>query len=111
MRKEPVIVVDCEIVEERPALGLHELAHLCGLPAERVIEYVQLGIIEPQRGTTQAVARWRFAAGCVPRLLKAARLQRDLGVDPRSLALVLDLLEEMDRLRARLGRLQGPGGE
>ncbi len=107
MPKEPVVVIDCEIVEERPALGLHELARACGLPAERIIEYVELGIIEPQMETARSVAHWRFSAGCIPRLHKAVRLQRDLGVEPQSLALVLELLDDIDRLRTRLARLQG----
>jgi chaperone modulatory protein CbpM len=107
MTREPVVVIDCEIVEERPALGLHELAHACGLPAERILEFVELGIIEPQAGTARSVAQWRFAAGCIPRLQKAVRLQRDLGIEPQALALVLELLDDIDRLRARLARLQG----
>ncbi len=105
MRKEPIIVVDCEIVEEREALQLHELARICGLPAEQVMEFVDLGIIEPLE--PGSIRHWRFAATAVPRLQRAMRLQRDLGIERHALALVLDLLEEMERMRARLMRLQG----
>ncbi len=108
MSKYPVIVVSGEIMEEAPGLTLAEMAGICGLPAERIMEYVELGILEPTGATAR---QWRFPAGSVPRLMKAARLQRDLGVEASSLALVLDLLDEMDRLRARLHRLCAPFDE
>ena len=103
MSKQPVIVIGGEIVEECPELTLRELSQACGLPAERLLEYVDLGIIEP---AGSGVHRWRFASTVVTRLHKASRLQRDFGLDPAALALVLDLLDEMDRLRARLRRLR-----
>ena len=108
MSKYPVVVISGEIMEEAPGLTLAEMAGICGLPAERIVEYVELGVLEPSGATAH---QWRFPAGSVPRLLKAARLQRDLGVDASSLALVLDLLDEMDRLRGRLNRLCGSFGE
>jgi len=108
MSKYPVVVISGEIMEEAPGLTLAEMAGICGLPVERIVEYVDLGVLEPAGATAR---QWRFPADSVPRLLKAARLQRDLGVDASSLALVLDLLDEMDRLRSRLNRLCGPFGE
>ena len=102
MSTQPVIVISGEVVEERRSLSLQEFAGLCGLPAERIVEYVELGIIEPRGG---APREWRFPAAAFLRLQKARRLQRDLGIDAASLALVLDLLEEMERLRARMRRL------
>ncbi len=108
MSKYPVVIISGEIMEEAPGLTLAEMAGICGLSAERIVEYVELGILEPSGATAH---QWRFPAASVPRVLKAARLQRDLGVDASSLALVLDLLDEMDRLRSRLNRLCGSFGE
>jgi len=39
------------------------------------------------------------------RIRCAQRLEEDLGVNTPGVALVLDLLEELERIRARLGRI------
>ena len=105
MSKQPVMVIGGEIVEERPVLTLAQLSGACGIAPDKLVEYVQLGVIEPVSGGS-SVRQWRFAAATLTRLYKAARLQRDLGVDADSLALVLDLLEDMERMRARMRRLE-----
>jgi chaperone modulatory protein CbpM len=40
------------------------------------------------------------------RIRCAERLEEDLGVNSAGAALVLDLLEELERLRTRLGRIE-----
>jgi len=100
MSKQPVIVLRGEIVEEAPGLTLRELAQACGMSEERLMEYAALGIIEPYGHG--GVRQWRFSAVNIVRLQKAMRLQRDLGLDAESLGLVLDLLEDLSRLRQRL---------
>ena len=94
-----------ELVEERPACSLLELAKLSGLPAETLVEYVDVGIIEPISG--RGARDWRFAGATVMRLKRAERLAQDFLLEPEALALVLDLLEEIDDLRARIRHLQG----
>ncbi len=86
---------------EAEELGLAELCRCCGVHAERVIEYVEYGILEP-RGSAPP---WRFPAAALPRLQRALRLERDLGLNTAGVALALDLLEEIDRLQARLRAL------
>ncbi len=103
MSKQPVIVLNGEIVEEHPGLSLRELSQACGISEERLLDYAALGIIEP---TGSGVRQWRFSAAAIIRLQKAQRLQRDLDLDVSSLALVLDLLDDMARLRARMQRLK-----
>ncbi len=110
MSKQPVMVIGAEIVEERPVLSLTQLSEMCGIAPDMLVEYVRLGIIEPEEGGA-SVRRWRFRASALTRLYKAARLQRDLGVDASSMALVLDLLEDMERMRARMRRLEHLFGE
>ncbi|AOS96473.1 Chaperone modulatory protein CbpM [Microbulbifer aggregans] len=90
------------ILDEESELTLAELCRACGMPAEQVIALVEEGIIEPRGSRT----RWRFSGICVRRVRKVYTLERDLGVNLAGAALALDLLEEIEQLRARLQRLE-----
>jgi chaperone modulatory protein CbpM len=103
MAKELQTVALGEVVEEAE-LSLAQLCRACQLPEERIVELVHEGIIEPVGGEA---GRWRFMGVSVLRVRRVQRLQRDLGVNTAGAALALDLLEEMERLRARLRRLEG----
>lgn len=84
-------------------LTLAELCQAAQLPAERIIDFIETGVIEPQgRQPTQ----WRFSGVCVRRVTSAVRIQKDLGVNEPGLALVLDLVQEIETLRRRLQRLE-----
>jgi len=61
------------------------------------------GVIEP---VGRSPERWRFRGASLRRLRCAQRLQEDLGVNTAGIALVLDLMDELEQLRARLGRLE-----
>lgn len=91
-----------EVLEEEVELGLPELCRSCRLHAEQVFELVAEGIIEPVGDP----ARWRFSGASLRRVQVALTLQRDLGVNSAGAALALDLLDEMEALRARLRRLE-----
>ena len=93
-----------EIFEEDIELSLADLCRACQLPAERVLELVQEGVIEP---VGRDPACWRFQAISVRRVRCAQRLEQDLGVNVAGAALAIDLLEELEQLRARLRRLEG----
>ena len=92
-----------ELLEDDVEWSLAELCRASRLPAERVMEYVELGIIEPV-GSSPGV--WRFSGVCLNRIRTVRRLERDLQVNLAGAALVLDLLDEIDSLRARLRRLE-----
>ena len=91
-----------EVLEEDAELTLVELCRVVRLPAERVTELVEEGIVEP---LGRDPARWRFGGASVHRVRCALRLERDLGVNFAGAAVVLDLLDELLSLRARLERL------
>lgn len=95
-----------ELLDESIELTLAELCRVCQLPAERIFEFVDEGIVEP-RGRDPA--RWRFHSISIRRVRRAQRLERDLGVNTPGVALALELLEELEQLRARLARLEGQG--
>ena len=83
---------------------LHEEVGLQGrLSAERVIELAEEGVIEP---IGRNPASWRFRGVSLRRIRCAQRLEQDLGLNTAGVALVLDLLEELEELRTRLGRIE-----
>jgi len=91
------------IMEDEVVLSLAELCRASRLTAERVIEFAHEGVIDPVGGSPET---WSFSGISLSRIRCAQRLQDDLGVNMAGAALVLDLLDELDRLRARLDRLE-----
>jgi len=93
-----------EVLEEDVELTLAELCRVCRLPAEQLIELVEEGVAEP---LGRDPAHWRFRGVSVRRVHCALRLEHDLGVNVAGAALVLDLLEELEAMRAHLKRFSG----
>jgi chaperone modulatory protein CbpM len=60
---------------------------------------VEEGIIEPDG---KELHLWRFSGVSLVRARSALRLQRDLGVNLAGIALALNLMEELERLRQQL---------
>lgn len=91
-----------------------ELRQRFDLSTEALVEIVEHGIVEPEGGyPADNPEQWSFDIQYVVTLRRAARLHRDLGIDWAGIALVLDLLEERERLRQenemlqrRLGRFE-----
>jgi chaperone modulatory protein CbpM len=102
MTKDLETLLSGDLLGEDVELTLVELCRTCQLPAERVYELVDEGIIEP---LGREPAGWRFRWTSVRRVRCALRLERDLGVNLAGAALALDLLDELNRLRARLRHL------
>jgi chaperone modulatory protein CbpM len=88
------------ILEEEVVLSLGELCRASRLSAERVIELAEEGVVEP---IGRSPENWRFRGVNLRRIRCAQRLEEDLGVNTAGVALVLDLLEELEGLRTRLG--------
>lgn len=97
-----------ELLDDSIELTLAELCRACQLPAERIFEFIDEGIVEP-RGRDPS--RWRFHSVSIRRVRRAQRLRRDLGVNTPGVALALELLEELEQLRARLAYLEDRGDE
>ena len=91
-----------EVLEEDVELSLADLCRVCQLSAEQVFQLVDEGLLEP-RGRNPG--QWRFHGRSVRRVRCVMRLERDLGVNLAGAALALELLDELQRLRARLNRL------
>ena len=92
------------ILEEQSELTLADICRACAIDDVVIIEMVEEGVLTP---AGQAPAQWRFSGLHLQHAKVAVRLQRDLGVNLQGAALALQLLEEMDLLRARLRGLSG----
>ena len=87
------------VLLDEAALTLEELAHACGVTSDWVSLHVEAGIllvpgIEP--------ANWRFSGRDLWRARQLCSLERDFDALPELAALVVDLREEIIRLRSRL---------
>jgi len=91
------------ILEEEVVLSLGALCRASRLSAERVIELAEEGVVEPIGRSPES---WQFRGVSLRRIRCAQRLGDDLGVNTAGVALVLDLLEELEELRARPGRFE-----
>ena len=103
MKKESLTLISGDLVEEDVEVSLAQLCEVCELTEEQIVELVAHGVIEP-RG--REPAHWRFEGISLRRVQLTQTLQRDLGVNTPGAALALDLLEELQRLRARLRRFE-----
>lgn len=89
-----------DILDERIELTLREVCQLCGAREETVVELIREGIVEPMRPSER---EWMFSGIAVTRIQTALRLQQDLDINPAGAALALELLDEINRLKRRLG--------
>ena len=83
-------------------LTLDEFTHACAVEREWVVSHVREGLLPV--AADEAPERWRFTSVHVRRARKMRGLERDFDAVPELAALVADLVEEVEALRARLRR-------
>ncbi len=93
-----------EIIDPGSMHTLENLCQSCNVDADWIVALVEHGVVEP---AGQSRLDWQFESVSVVRVAKAKRLERDLNLNPPGVALVLDLLDEIDQLRSRLRSLEG----
>ncbi|OWW19664.1 chaperone modulator CbpM [Noviherbaspirillum denitrificans] len=90
------------ILLDEARLTLDELAASCTVSREWIIEHVHAGVLladyEPDP------AGWMFSGRDVLRARRMSGLERDFDANPELAGLVADLLDELERLRARVRR-------
>ncbi len=90
------------ILEDQTELTLDEVCRACAAEAARITELIEEGVLSP---VGAGPAEWRFTGVHVHRARTAVRLQRDLGVNLAGAALALQLMDELQALRAQLHHL------
>jgi chaperone modulatory protein CbpM len=89
-----------DIFEESELLTVAELSRICAVDERHIVELIEEGVISVvEIGTTE----WRFSGTALRRTRLALRLERDLELNLAGVALALDLIEEVERLRRALG--------
>lgn len=86
--------------EPATELTLLEVSRCCAVQTDFVVEMIEEGALAPLGGS--APESWRFSTVQTRHVTVAARLRRDLGVNPAGAALALQLLDELETLRAQL---------
>lgn len=94
--------IQAEIVTDTVTCTMEDLCASCGADADWIATIVEHGIIEPIGDNRN---EWRFTSISVVRAAKARRLERDLDLNVSGIAVVLDLLDEIERLKTRLKSL------
>ena len=88
------------IAMEEPCLTLEQVAAACAVEPAWVVRQVEEGFVSCSG--EGGAAEWRFSSATLTRVRRMRELERDFDAVPELAALVADLLEEMDRLRAQL---------
>jgi len=85
-------------------LSFADLCASANIKADYIIELIDYDIIMPISG--KIPQEWEFNLNAVTIVNKAARLHRDLEIDWADIALVLNLLEEIDQLKSENRQLK-----
>jgi chaperone modulatory protein CbpM len=80
-----------------------ELCLRNNLDTDFVVQCVEVGIAD---ATGASPVEWSFTSSAAVRIQKAHRLQRDLEININGLAVVLDLLDEVEALQEEVASLR-----
>ena len=84
--------------------SLEELAQLGGVSPALVQRYFDEGLIDPVAGNTRT--SWFFDDNALFELRRIQRLRRELGVNIAGVAVIHDLLRQIDELKTELEELR-----
>ncbi len=97
-----IVITSATVVGKSQPLSTDDLARACGAGVEWVARLVEVGIVNAS-GT--GPAEWRFYSVDLQRALHARRLEHDFGAGLDAVALILDLSQEVRRLKSQLRAL------
>lgn len=87
------------------ALTLDQLCSVCALERDWLVVRVREGLVPVISAASRGSdAEWRFATTTLSRVRRMREIEKSYDAAPELAALVADMLEEMDTLRARLRR-------
>lgn len=94
---------ECLWLTRHLEVSLSELAELSGVDESEVREWMDAGCIAP---ADPQAASPRFGADRVDIVVKACRLRRDFELEPHGVALIVQLLEQIQGLEAEIRELR-----
>ncbi len=95
MTKKEVLIIASH--PDAASLSLHELEAMFALYPDFIQSLIDHDIISPVRSSQ---GEWLFEVHHLQRIKRALRLHRDLEVNLPGIAIVLDLLDEIESLEA-----------
>jgi chaperone modulatory protein CbpM len=102
MNTTHVAVGVCVVGEH--TLDLDVFAMTTGVDVARIQQWVEEGLLMPSATTTTTPSAWRFDGEALARARRILRLQRDFDANLQCVAVMLQLLDEIETLRAHLRR-------
>ena len=104
MSSNNLTVTHITVVEEEVQLTVDELCRACRAHSDELQALIEEGILTPSGDDP---AQWLFRGDSLRRGRAALRLMRDLELNPSAVALVLDLLDEIEALKSQLRQRGG----
>ena len=102
MTNPPLPAFDAVVVEQTLSFSFSGLCQACSSSQTQLLALVDEGILQPHG---QGPADWVFQGSALRTARTALRLADGLQLGLAGTALVLDLLDEINSLRARLHRV------
>ena len=90
-----------QVLGEGVHLTLVELCRAVRVPEHELRAWIVEGVVEP---LGEAPQEWRFAGASLRRARIAVTLTRELDINTPGVALALDLMDEIEALKASLRR-------
>lgn len=97
------IIVSSLTIESDPELTLDELCSACDISPGFIQDLIEYGVLDIKDVSLQA---YRFTPVHLRRIRMIVHLQNDLEVNLAGAALVVDLMEQMDTMRAKIEMLE-----
>jgi chaperone modulatory protein CbpM len=86
------------IFDQSAILSIKDLSRMCQVDERHIMEFVEEGVLN----VVEVSSKWHFTGDALRRARLAVRLERDLELNLAGVALALDLIEELQRLRREL---------
>jgi chaperone modulatory protein CbpM len=105
------IILHGVLLDDDTEFSLDEFCLACSTTTKWIVTLVEVGALDPvnyQQTSLDEQNKWKFSAYSLKRVRTAMRLQQDLGVNEAGVALILDLLEEIEDLEAKVQKLSNP---
>jgi chaperone modulatory protein CbpM len=101
MTQTQITWIESRLVEEEVHMSIVEISQATRAPEDLIMSWVTEGVLSP---TGSSPEDWRFSGDSLQRAKTAAHLAHDLELNTPGVALALDLLDEITRLRSQLLR-------
>jgi chaperone modulatory protein CbpM len=101
MAQTHITWIEGSVVEEEVHMSIVEISQATRAPEDLIMAWVSEGVLSPAGSSPED---WRFSGESLKRAKTAAHLSHDLELNTPGVALALDLLDEINRLRNQLLR-------